>query len=47
MLLLALRDTGTKAWELSDLAGVLNIESWEVKVPHADVAHVILFEGFL
>jgi hypothetical protein len=38
VLLVALRDTGTEAWELSELAGALNIESGEVKVAHADVA---------
>jgi len=38
VLLVALRDTGTEAWELSELAGALNIESGEVKVTQADVA---------
>jgi hypothetical protein len=38
VLLVALRDTGTEAWELSELAGALNIESGEVKVSEADVA---------
>jgi hypothetical protein len=38
VLLVALRDTGTEAWELSELAGALNIESGEVKVANADVA---------
>jgi hypothetical protein len=38
VLLVALRDTGTEAWELSELAGALNIESGEVKVSKADVA---------
>jgi len=38
VLLVALRDTGTEAWELSKLAGALNIESGEVQVAHADVA---------
>jgi len=38
VLLVALRDTGTEAWELSELAGALNIESGEVQVAHADVA---------
>ena len=38
VLLVALRDTGTEAWELSELAGALNIEIREVQVAHADVA---------
>ena len=38
VLLVALRDTGTEAWELSELAGALNIESGEVEVTNADVA---------
>ena len=38
VLLVALRDTGTEAWELSELAGALNIEIGEVKVANADVA---------
>jgi hypothetical protein len=48
VLLVALRDTGTEAWELSELAGAFNIESREVQVAHADVVtHVLLTEGFL
>ena len=38
VLLVALRDTGTEAWELSELAGALNFETGEVKVAQADVA---------
>jgi hypothetical protein len=38
VLLVALRDTGTEAWELSELAWALNTESGEVKVAHVDVA---------
>jgi hypothetical protein len=35
VLLVALRDTGTEAWELIELAGALNIQSEEVKVAQA------------
>ena len=38
VLLVALRDTSTEAWELSELAGALNIESGEVQVANANVA---------
>ena len=38
VLLVALRDTSTEAWELREIAGALNIDSWELKVSEADVA---------
>jgi hypothetical protein len=38
VLLVALRDTSTEAWELRELAGALNIESGEVQVANANVA---------
>ena len=48
VLLVALGDTGTEAWELRELAGALNVESGEVQVANADVAsggHFISGEG--
>ena len=38
VLLVTLRDTSTEAWELSELAGALNVESGEVQVANANVA---------
>jgi hypothetical protein len=38
VLLVALRDTSTEAWELGELAGALNVESGEVQVANANVA---------
>ena len=38
VLLVALRDAGTEAWQLCELAGALNIQSGQVKVAQADVA---------
>jgi hypothetical protein len=38
VLLVALADTGTEAWELGELAGALNIEGRQVKTTHFHVA---------
>jgi len=45
VLLVALRDTSTEAWELSELAGALNIKSGEVQVANANVASGGYFFG--
>jgi hypothetical protein len=42
VLLVALRNTCTEAWELSELAGALNVEFWEGEAAQWELAYMII-----